>query len=773
MIGMKVYRMGIPYVEILLGILLISRAGMCKDEIRVAGRITGKVTDAKTGKPLYGANILVLGTVLGAASDMGGQFFIHNLPVGTYDVEASMMGYKKEIKKEVPVLSGKDTQIAFQLEPTVLQQPALVVTASKRTQHLEDAPTSIDVVDKKDIQARNVTTLDEVLQNTAGVGIINGQINLRGSTGWNLAAGSRVLLMVDSHPLINGDTGGLDWDVIPVEEVERVEIVKGAGSALYGSNAMAGMVNILTRDPTPYPETRLRLSWGFYDEPAYPQWRWTDRFLTYKFFDLNHYDPRHTLSFENVDLSHSRSLGNVGILLKVGRKRSSGYMENGDYSRWNVLGKTKVHLGSNKTLTVMGNWALDNHGKFFEWASQESPMVVKSGKLGDRVRNEKANVYATFQHGINRKLAYTLKANVYRNNWQNLFHDDDSTYAITDRFGSEAQVYYSSGKHSLTFGSELTMHHTRSLIYGKHDTRDVALYAEDELKFSPVLIATWGTRYDYHSVVGISSDQQISPRAGLVFRPWNKNSLRFSVGHGFRAPSIAEVFAEYTYSGIKVESNLDLKKAERAWSFEFGTSQTWEGRLTKEFSTLSFGQNPFRWALEHLNPSFLLDVAFFWSQYKNMIDVEPNLETNTAKFMNLGRARIRGVETRLQASTFDRHLSATLGYTYIDPMDLDAQRTLYYRSRHRIVTSVEFRLGRFSFGWDYRYASRIEEVIPVLDSGYDERVPMHVMDGRILADLGGTQIGLEGKNLGNYHYTLRQRFLEPIRHFIVTLRTKF
>jgi iron complex outermembrane receptor protein len=124
-------------------------------------------------------------------------------------------------------------------------------------------------MDADAIRMRSVTSLDQALENAAGFGVIDGQIDLRGSTGFNWAAGSRVLMMVDGHPLINGDTGGINWDVVPVEEVEKVEIVKGAGSALYGSNAMAGMVNVITRDPSSIPETRARLTWGFYDTPAY------------------------------------------------------------------------------------------------------------------------------------------------------------------------------------------------------------------------------------------------------------------------------------------------------------------------------------------------------------------------------------------------------------------------------------------------------------------------------------------------------------------------
>jgi outer membrane receptor protein involved in Fe transport len=322
----------------------------------------------------------------------------------------------------------------------------------------------------------------------------------------------------------------------------------------------------------------------------------------------------------------------------------------------------------------------------------------------------------------------------------------------------------------------VTVNQTNSIFYGNHTTWDFALYAEDELKFSPLWTLTIGTRYDFHRVFNISSDQQISPRLGLVYRPWKGNSLRLSTGYGFRAPSIAEVFASTTISGFRVVPNLDLKEAERAWSFEIGMQQLINlNFFYKGGPTTSFWQNPFKWYIEHLNQTWSVDVAFFYSRYRNMIDValKPQMTVAEVQFVNLGRARIAGVETRIQISALDGHLTSRLGYTLLDPINLDTEKTLNYRSRHRLNTSHELTFWRLTLGLDYRYASRIDEIINILGSGFEERVPMHVMDCRLILDLNPVQIGLEAKNIRNYQYTLRQRFLEPIRHYVVTLRGRF
>src|SRR4030042_1045390 len=194
----KVYRDGFKHIVswFLIGIFCVWFSLSSTAQLSTKGRLSGKAQDAKTGLPLYGANIMVKGTVLGSSANETGVFRIEGLPVGSYTIEASMMGYVKQTIENVQILPGRETEILFRLEPTVLQQPALIITATKRKQSIEDAPTSVDVLNIHEIQNRSVITIDQALQNTAGFGVIKGQIDLRGSTGFNWSAGSRVLLMI-------------------------------------------------------------------------------------------------------------------------------------------------------------------------------------------------------------------------------------------------------------------------------------------------------------------------------------------------------------------------------------------------------------------------------------------------------------------------------------------------------------------------------------------------------------------------------------------------
>ena len=114
-------------------------------------------------------------------------------------------------------------------------------------------------------EVKNTTSLDKLLEQAPSVSIIDGQANIRGGSGWSYGAGSRVLILVDDLPQLTADAGDAKWSFLPVENLEQIEIIKGASSALYGSSAMNGVINIRTAYPKSTPQTRINVFSGFYD----------------------------------------------------------------------------------------------------------------------------------------------------------------------------------------------------------------------------------------------------------------------------------------------------------------------------------------------------------------------------------------------------------------------------------------------------------------------------------------------------------------------------
>ena len=213
--------------------------------------------------------------------------------------------------------------------------------------------------------------------------------------------------------------------------------------------------------------------------------------------------------------------------------------------------------------------------------------------------------------------------------------------------------------------------------------------------------------------------------------------------------------------------NPDLNKAERSWNFETGIRQTIVLPRRNSIKP-GFFPNPIKWFLQNAEPAFIVDLSFFWMQYKNMIDVVMNPDEQAFQFVNIGRARNRGVELLVKMTGFGRVVTGTIGYTYLDPEDLATGKILNYRSRNRFTAGFDLNIKKVSMGMDYRYASRIEEVVNIYNS--DERVPIYVIDLRFGYKFYKFQLNFDVKNLRNYHYTLRQRYLEPVRSYVFTFR---
>src|SRR5205085_5635963 len=116
------------------------------------------------------------------------------------------------------------------------------------------------------IESRNAVAMDEGLDYIPGVNIIDGQANIRGGSGWSYGAGSRVQIMVDDLPQLTADANDAKWNFFPVENLEQIEVIKGASSVMFGSSALNGVMNIRTAFPRDTPSTKVSLFGGMYDE---------------------------------------------------------------------------------------------------------------------------------------------------------------------------------------------------------------------------------------------------------------------------------------------------------------------------------------------------------------------------------------------------------------------------------------------------------------------------------------------------------------------------
>ena len=238
--------------------------------------IYGSVVDTETGEGLPAANVVVVGERTGASTDMDGNFFIPKLNKGKHTIEISMMGYEK---KRIEISVADKLELNVRLTPSVEVEQPIIVTASRMKQNLQDSPVTTTVVTSDAISDHTSVTPEELMHYVPGVTMNKNQVSLRNSSGYAYGAGSRVLIMVDGIPLLTGDSGEIKWDALPIDYAKQIEVVKNAGSAMYGSGALGGVINIITREPDGEARYHLYGEIGAYDKPYYPQWEWTQKTL--------------------------------------------------------------------------------------------------------------------------------------------------------------------------------------------------------------------------------------------------------------------------------------------------------------------------------------------------------------------------------------------------------------------------------------------------------------------------------------------------------------
>lgn len=203
------------------------------------GKIVGQVIDADTKEPLPGAVVTVLGTNMGANTDLDGRYIIVNVPVGTYSVQARMMGYDPMTVTNVKVIMDLTTTVNFRLKPTVLEIKGVVVEA-QRQMVIKDATTTTRVTSAQEIMSMPAASTQNVVANTAGVVSAGGALNVRGGRS------DEMVVFIDGVSVTNALTGAQGAQVNPAA-IQEVMVITGGFNAEYGE-AMSGVMNVVTKE---------------------------------------------------------------------------------------------------------------------------------------------------------------------------------------------------------------------------------------------------------------------------------------------------------------------------------------------------------------------------------------------------------------------------------------------------------------------------------------------------------------------------------------------
>lgn len=691
--------------------------------------IKGKVID-EGNNPVPGVNVIVIGTNFGASTNNSGEYEIKNIPSGTYSLEFSAIGFEK-IRMDNIIIEDSEITIDVTMKLSIIQSEEVIVTAGKYQQKKSDLPVSAEIISGKEFTERNFSNLEDAIRYVPGVTMTEDQVSIRGSSGYGRGTGARALLAVDGLPFYTGDSGEIVWEMLPVTEFQRIEIIKGAASSLYGSAAIGGVINAITREISEKPLTIFNGFYGFYDKPYYSEWDWSGQ----------------VRPFNGITLSHSNRFGNFGFNVSLSRLEEQSYKQDDDFKKYIGFLKIVYNFTPVSSFTFVANTFNKKAGQFLYWKNSRNALIPPDQNTADRIETNRYLFGLIYKSVLDNDMILNLKTNYYRNYFKdNEVIPNESTSHL---YRSEAQLTSNLNESIvLTSGLEGSYSVVKSSLFGNPDAFSIGAYAVADISFIFPLIASIGLRYDYSKLDTLNGSGAISPKLGFNYKLSKEFVIRTSIGTGFRAASIAEAFTSTSTSGITVKPNPNIK-SERNITFEIGANYT---------------------PLQMMN----IDFAVFQNEYYDMI--EPGIDPNDGLvfFSNVLRARIQGLEASTVFYLLQNELSLNFNYSYLWARDLETGEALRYRPRHILYAGADFKKWNFDLGVNFRFTSKVEEIDQELvDLGIvvdgDLRVPVFTTDIKLsynFSELGlPLNFYINIKNILNYNYVELIGNIRPIRNY--------
>jgi len=673
------------------------------------GIVQGVVTDAETGESLPGVNILA-GPEAGAATDQEGYYKLR-LAAGEHTLTFKFIGYKEE-HLFISVPDNDTIKKDVILFPQSIELNTAVVSASRYEQRLSDVTVSMEVIPASYIQSINTVELDRTISLIPGVDVIDGQANIRGGSGYSYGAGSRVQVLVDELPMLTGDVNDVKWDAIPVEVIDQVEVIKGASSALYGSSALNGVINLRTASPGLVPSTVVEVSGGLFFKPKRSEltWWWGQDTLN----GLWDQDPP---VFGNLRFSHLRKAGPVDISVGGSGLYDEGYRQD-NYKRYGRL-NAGLRYNSQKTkglsIGLNTNFQIQALSDFLIWQDADSGAFIQTPEAITPLHGTRFNIDPYVAYFDRRDGRHTLRTRYFM--VKNKFDEDPDKDNGSDYFFGEYQ-YHKKFRSNLHWSIGTAASYTKgtSNLYGNHFGSTLAIYTQLDQKFFDRLSVSLGLRWERYTLDRTDDESKPVFRAGVNYQLFDYTFVRTSFGQGYRYPSMAEKYTSTGLGSLKIFPNPQLTP-ETGWSAELGIKQgfllgSWNGYL---------------------------DVAGFWTEYNNMIEfifglynpdtLPPSVDYIGFKSINTGRARINGVDISLSGmgTAGPVNLQFFAGYTYMNPLDLSGDTTgidtmenqiLKYRYRHAAKGDIAATYKKFDAGLTLVYTSFMERI----DAAFEEEI---------------------------------------------------
>ncbi len=754
--------------------LFVSAALLSINANAQTGILKGTISDSKNKETLIGVTIFANDSAV-TTTNINGQYQVNLVPK-KYVIKYKYVGYEL-LNKDAEIKPNETTTLDVLMAESSTQLNEVVVSAGKFEQKLSEITVSMEVIKPELIANKATANIEKIIQQTPGVQVIDGQANIRGGAGYSYGAGSRVAILVDDMPAMAADAGDARWSSLPVENVAQIEVIKGAASALYGSSALNGIINIRTAYPKDKPETKINVMNGVYD-----------RFNQ----DSANWGNGKAKGYYGADFYHSQKRGNWDLGVGGQYFVENDFKQNADQRRGRFNFNTRYRFQKIKGLSVSlnGNFSARKYGYYLLWRDGLTGPALTS----DTGVNNKPSVFISTVHYIDPSITYFTPRGgkfVLRNRTllsSNVSNTNQGSQGVLSYTELQYQKRFEDIKLNIVTGFVQTFSDVKSQLYKNHNGSNSAGYIQADKKFWDRLNVSLGLRGEYFriddqktstdifipknlsfkkqtityndttykqdintgfydttitqkTVSGLArtsydstiliKKSKVKPviRLGLNYEIAKATFIRASFGQGYRFPSIAETYARTVASGLTILPNPELK-AETGWSAELGLKQGFKVKDWKGF----------------------IDVAYFWTEYQNMMQFTFNnwedsvsykqtgkLNVLGFKAINVGQARISGVDiTLVGKGKISKNIDITIlsGYTYMNPLNLNyldfkkyskqfnqfnedtiiKNNILKYRYKHTFKADVQADYKKISTGVSVRYNSFMQNIDPLFES---------------------------------------------------------
>jgi iron complex outermembrane receptor protein len=696
--------------------------------------ISGFIKDATSDEGLFTAT--VQSGVTGTTADLDGKYQF-NLPAGDHVIEFNYIGYEmKTVSVTLQAGEKRTLDISLAEEATLLN--TATVTSGKFEKPLSEVTVSMEVLKPALLERTNANSIKGVLDKVPGLSFVGDQANIRGGSGFSYGAGSRVLLLIDDIPFLQADSGVPQWSDVPFENLEQIEVIKGAASALYGSSALNGVVNARTAYAKSKPETKFSPYYNYTLNPARKETAWWGDDHPYQV---------------GGSVSHKRKIGKLDMVVGGFYSDNKSHNRYADGKRGRMNGNFRYRFTDRFNISLNTNYIRTKGSSWFYWQEDATEDLFNLREPSESTRSEsestRFNIDPRITYFDNHDNKHVLKGRFYNTG------NDNNNAAAGDQ-SNTARLYYGEYQFQKNFtgmnliattGLVLTHSNVKAPLYGNHDfkSNNYAAYLQLDKKIGDKLNLSGGVRVERNEIErpeileypeinlidtligGKITESKPVFRLGANYKAADFTFLRASWGQGYRFPTIAEKFISTSFGGTNIEPNLALE-SETGWTAEIAVKQGYK--------------------VSNLNG--FVDVAFFWSEYDDMMEfnvVNGNL-LGAFKSQNIGDTKIRGMEISLVGTgeLFGIQTDFLAGYTYLDPkfkefdrnaesgteaynnawnssicngigdtLFLNCQNILKYRNKHSAKMDIQMTHKKFAVGFGAIYNSKMVNIDNVLE----------------------------------------------------------